>query len=289
MPRVKPHFKIHNSIANHPSTAAMWANLEDRAMYCELGRIANEKYASYTDNTVHLTVSDIFSITTVETAGPASMKFKAFIDRCTRAATLQGVCPCLDGAVVGGCWRVTIRNLAKRQGFNPKNVTPSLRQERREKREELSTIFLGALTLSEGLRDRVLNAHPNNRLPKDLTAWMNEYERVIRIDGRTPKAVTLQLDWLFGENARNEISFVVQSPKAHRAKFDRIELAMDRSPKKKADRKNKERESVEKRERDQRNRENKEIAKQRQADGLPISDVMKALLGNMGVEGGGSE
>ena len=253
-------------------------------MYCELGRIANEKYASYTGNTVHLTVSDILSITTVTSPGPASQKFGAFLTRCTLAAALHETSPCLDGALLGGCWRVTIRNLAKRQGFKAKNVTPSLRQERREKREELSTVFLDALTLSEGLRDRVLHAHPNNRLPRDLAAWMKEYERVLRIDERTPKAVTVQLDWIFGENSRNEISFVVQSPKAHRAKFDRIALAMDRSPKKRADRKNKDREMVERRERDQRNRENREIAKQRQADGLPISDVMKGLLKGMGVD-----
>jgi hypothetical protein len=80
------------------------------------------------------------------------------------------------------------------------------------------------------LRSEIRRTHPGVRLPdRNLPVWVREVGRMVRIDEREPADIERKIRWLFGENLRARVSFVVLSPKALRSKFDRIDVQMQRS------------------------------------------------------------
>lgn len=87
-----------------------------------------------------------------------------------------------------------------------------------------------AVRLAHLLRDEIQRTHPKAKVPTDgkLGVWTQVLERMLRIDHREPAEVEASIRWLFGVNLRNEVSFVVLSPKALREKHDRIVVQMGR-------------------------------------------------------------
>jgi hypothetical protein len=89
-----------------------------------------------------------------------------------------------------------------------------------------------ATRLAALLRAEILRTHPNARLPANgkLGPWERDVDRMIRLDKRQPDDVERTIRWVFGPNLTAEASFVVLSPRALRAKFDRIAVQMGRLP-----------------------------------------------------------
>ena len=118
MGKVKAHFKTHVSIASHRNTAVMWANLNDRAMYAELGRLAIAKYAADTDNTFWLSSAEMMGVTCCKSPAASAQRIRSFISHCEAGAKQLGGYPPLTVELLSSGWRVTFRNLAKKQGFD---------------------------------------------------------------------------------------------------------------------------------------------------------------------------
>ena len=59
----RPHVKIALDVANHPRTAAVWADLRKRGMLAELWRIAGQSFAGRRGGTVVLSAPNLASIT----------------------------------------------------------------------------------------------------------------------------------------------------------------------------------------------------------------------------------
>jgi hypothetical protein len=107
--KVQPHVRIHHSVANHPKTAALWANLETRSMLVELWRLGSVYGAAHTGGWLTLRPSDICSVTGRKRAGSgleplsklaASMEYPLRYER--------------------GCVLIQIRNFARKQGLTPR-------------------------------------------------------------------------------------------------------------------------------------------------------------------------
>ncbi len=57
--KVKPHFKLHHSIANHPRTIGAFADNDLFACYCRLGLLASERGAAHTGDRISLSRADV--------------------------------------------------------------------------------------------------------------------------------------------------------------------------------------------------------------------------------------
>ena len=136
MARPKPHFKIHLSIDSHKNTAVMWANIIDRAIYCELGRLAVQKYASKTGNRFHMSAAELMVVTGCDSAGAASVRWGAFLKHCEAGAKALGGRSPVTAEALGSHWRVAIRNLAKKQGFVSGNGRKPLPTDLRPQNED---------------------------------------------------------------------------------------------------------------------------------------------------------
>ncbi len=217
--------RVHTSVANHPKTAEVWADPLRRGVLVELWRTARAAGAGFTENTVTLTHSDLIRIT-----GSASLQ--------GAASRLRATCEPLGYPLVntGRTYAVTIRNFARKQGLHSADRgglrTLEQEQEQEREQEEKSGAPKGrpprsvppafAMEIAELLRDWILKADPETRVPSDLSAWAREADRMFRLDGRDFEQVKVAIEWLFTTNARSETPFVVLSMKALRAKYDRM-------------------------------------------------------------------
>ena len=132
MARPKPHFRLHLSIANHRNTAVIWSNIQDRAIYAELGRLAIQKYAAKTNNQFNMSMAELMAVTCCRNAGAAGVRWQSFLSHCRDGAeSLGGHCP-VTAESLGGHWRVTFRNLAEKHNMRPDNE-----QKRSPKKEEV--------------------------------------------------------------------------------------------------------------------------------------------------------
>jgi hypothetical protein len=61
--KVKPHVRIHHSVANHPKTAAIWADPTKRGMLVELWRLASVYGAVHTGGWLTLKPADLHAVT----------------------------------------------------------------------------------------------------------------------------------------------------------------------------------------------------------------------------------
>lgn len=117
MAKVKAHFKTHTSISSHRNTAIIWANLEDRGMYVELGRLAIVKYAAKTGNEFWLSAAEMMGVTCCKSPSASASRVQSFMRRCRDGAEQLGGSSPFTAEMVGSGWRVTFRNLSKKQGF----------------------------------------------------------------------------------------------------------------------------------------------------------------------------
>lgn len=125
MSGVKPHTKIHISVAHHKKTSEVWADPKKRGMLVEVWRLAIERYAPKTNNTVGLRPLDRLSIT-----GDRSL---VEADR-----SLIGLFRSLKYRVrkYPNRWDVHIRNLAKKHGIEAKESDAIVGQDEGPKKEE---------------------------------------------------------------------------------------------------------------------------------------------------------
>ena len=139
MARPKPHFRLHLSIASHRNTAVLWSNLQDRAIYAELGRLAIQKYAAKTNNQFNMSMAELMAVTCCRNAGAAGVRWQSFLSHCRDGAeSLGGHCP-VTAESLGGHWRVTFRNLAEKHNMTKNNQPkrPPKSKEVRKKKEEV--------------------------------------------------------------------------------------------------------------------------------------------------------
>jgi hypothetical protein len=68
-----------------------------------------------------MSAAELMVVTGCETAGAAALRWKAFLRHCTLGAKALGGYPPITAEALGRHWRVTIRNLAKKQGFASSN------------------------------------------------------------------------------------------------------------------------------------------------------------------------
>lgn len=104
--KVRPHVKIHLTVASHRRTADVWSDLESRAMLVELWRLAAEAFAGKTGDTVCLSPAALRSVTGRE-------RHFTGVSRLATLCSRVGYEIRTDGSAT----LVTIRNFAKKQGF----------------------------------------------------------------------------------------------------------------------------------------------------------------------------
>jgi hypothetical protein len=245
--RLKPAFRLHLSVASHRNTAVIWSNLQDRAMYAELGRLAIQKYAPKTDNQFYLNAAELMAVTGCSTPAAATNRWVAFLGHCRVGAESLGGHSPVTAESLSGHWRVTFRNLAEKHGMSKSEVQVGPRKSKKEEvrsksKKELSSVTneaspkpdpappteteTAALGCARVLANWIKSVFPGTRVPDDLGRWAKTYEQMLRIDKRNPLRVHAQIKWLFSANQKNDASFVVLSAAAHRKKFDRIEISM---------------------------------------------------------------
>lgn len=102
----RPHVKIGLDIANHPRTAAVWANLRKRGMLVELLRIATASWAGRRGGVVVLTTPNLASIMGQQHSSNRS--------------SVSALCSELGWTVewIDFGLLVTIDNFSENQGFN---------------------------------------------------------------------------------------------------------------------------------------------------------------------------
>lgn len=92
-----------------------------------------------------------------------------------------------------------------------------------------------ASALAEHLRGAILAEKPDHALGKPSgwtdkrrKSWEKTCHHVLATDGRSFGRACELVDWVFGDQGGSEARFVVESPKALRDKWDKIETAMQR-------------------------------------------------------------
>ncbi len=103
----KPAVRVHHSLRNHPRYASIAADPRSRGMLIGLWMIASERHASKTADTVTLNHGDVIWITGTDKVGPG---VQALLQLCYRMG--------YEVARGGGTVAVTIRNFARKQGFD---------------------------------------------------------------------------------------------------------------------------------------------------------------------------
>ena len=90
--------------------------------------------------------------------------------------------------------------------------------------------------LADLLRQQLIAQKPDHVLAKaerwktTRPTWSRELGAMLKADDRKPARAAALIRWLFGDQGGSEFRFVVESPKALRQKWDRIDSAMSRPP-----------------------------------------------------------
>jgi hypothetical protein len=91
----------------------------------------------------------------------------------------------------------------------------------------IKALCSSSIEAAQLLKNLLLKEMPNAKTPADLItgkrSWASEIDRMIRIDNRDPPEILKMIRWIYNENLQGETQFVVQSAKALRTKYDRIE------------------------------------------------------------------
>jgi hypothetical protein len=116
--RIKPHFKVHHSIQNHPRTTAVYADNDLLAMWLRIGIAASERGAAHTGDVLYFSIYDLLRFAGLREGEPErSFKASSSVgrDRLQRLSSLLGWL--VDPPSRGHPGRLTFRNLAKKQGI----------------------------------------------------------------------------------------------------------------------------------------------------------------------------
>ena len=243
MPRVKPHAKVHVSIASHAKTAAVWADRDLRAGLVELWRIGVEKYAGKTGDWIHLNRAALHSVS-------GRSQFQAGVKWTSTLCELMSYPMRVQGEVVS----ILIRNFAKKQGFDVRNVAPpnpipipkpkpipSKRRENGKARQQELVAPDGAtppplpdwsMDLAKKLAVSVQAQRPGTAVPVTpgaLARWAVVFVRLHK-RGNEPEEIERRTAWIFSEEnlAQGEYAMVARSPSAIAKKWDRIADGMER-------------------------------------------------------------
>jgi len=144
MPKVRAHFKVHVSIVAHGKTGGFWADPLMRGIYCELGRLAVARYADRTDDSFFISSSELMAVTGCANPGAAVRRMESFVNRCRTDAEPLGKRPATTWEPVGNRWRITLHNLAKKQGFGKRNGTQSVPTSYSDSNSDSNTIRTAA-------------------------------------------------------------------------------------------------------------------------------------------------
>ena len=125
MAKVKAHFKVHVSIVAHGKTGGFWADPLMRGIYCELGRLAVARYADRTGDSFFISSSELMAVTGCANPGAAVRRMESFVNRCRTDAEPLGKRPATTWEPIGNRWRITLYNLAKKQGFGDRKGAQS--------------------------------------------------------------------------------------------------------------------------------------------------------------------
>lgn len=88
--------------------------------------------------------------------------------------------------------------------------------------------------LADLLRQQLVAQKPDHALSKEAKwkttrpTWSRDLGALLRTDGRSAARAAQLIRWVFGDQGGSEYRFVIESPKALRVKWDRVELAMSR-------------------------------------------------------------
>lgn len=133
--KVKPHAKIHVSVAHHPKTQDIWADPTKRGMLVEIWRLAMERFAGKRGDTLSLRPLDRQSISGIGEQSEADREILVLLRSLKYRVRKHP-----------NRWDVHIRNFAKKHGFVATESTPDKRanripkkEEKRKKREEKRT------------------------------------------------------------------------------------------------------------------------------------------------------
>lgn len=107
------------------------------------------------------------------------------------------------------------------------------RKEKKLSKEKIYCFNPCVVAITHQLLNSLLAKKPNFKQPTKarLDSWYKEIDLMIRADNRHPNEIREAINWLFNENWEAEISFVVESPKSLRKKFDRIQIQMQKPTK----------------------------------------------------------
>ncbi len=135
MAKVKPHAKIHVSVAHHPKTQDIWADPKKRGMLVEIWRLGMERFAGKRGNTLSLRPLDRLSIFGIGEQSEADREILVLL-RSLKYRVRK----------YPNRWDVHLRNFAEKHGFKATvsdvdksvNRSPNI-EEKRKKREERKT------------------------------------------------------------------------------------------------------------------------------------------------------
>lgn len=242
----KPHFAVHISIASHRNTALLFADVLLRGIYCELGRLAIQKYASKTNDTFTMSTGELEYATGCKTASAAHRRMVRFLTASVVLAQRLGGTAPVVGQRVDDHWVVTIRNLAQKHGMQKviyKKLSPK-REERREKKKKDNgggdlalenwpkagkpkTIPPACMDLTRYMIKAILGWRAGVMVPKTdvgVERWAWHIEIMIRKDKRDPAKIRRMIDFLFAGNQEYSKPFVVLGTEGLRAKYDNIAI-----------------------------------------------------------------
>lgn len=111
MARTKPAVRVHLSVADHDKTAAVWSDLALRGMLVELWRQAGEKWAGKRHDQVPLKPTD-------------RMAIACSTDLVAADSAIETLCKRMRYGLkkYPNRWVVTVRNFAKKNGFEGKEL-----------------------------------------------------------------------------------------------------------------------------------------------------------------------
>ncbi len=247
MPRVPPHFKVRTTVANHAKMAAVYRDNDLFALWTRLGVLAIERYADRTNDTFLVHDRELVHLTCRGRADVARKLLRRLADVSPMSAEPDG-----------DTWRITIPNLAEKQGFATKkgrgkevsssassssSSTASKKKKERESQpagpgsdptpvlvespEEPKPEPPECRAFVEEFSRLVAGAHPRTKPPSDaiLRAWATEARRMVELDGRTIPEMSELAAWLFeddGDDAAFWRANVLAVPK-FRKQFDQLQ------------------------------------------------------------------
>lgn len=107
--KIKPHFRVHLSAANHPKTVATYADNDLFAAWVRLGMLGVERGAAHTGDRIHMSRFDVVRVSGRHRFDSALILVRCLADMLGWSIEYRG-----DITVI------QFRNLGTKQGFTPR-------------------------------------------------------------------------------------------------------------------------------------------------------------------------